>query len=180
LRTNHFFVLTGGPGAGKTTVIDGLTAEGYAGTVEAGRAVIQDQSAIDGPALPWKDPALFAEHMLTWEMRSHAIARETAGTVFFDRGVPDVIGYLRLSEKPVPIHVERAAEKFRYNRRVFVFPPWRAIFRQDEERRQDFAEAERTFEAVRDAYRDVDYQCVEVPMAPPAERVRFILQNMSD
>lgn len=179
MRTNTFFVLTGGPGAGKTTVLDRLQAQGHAGTVEAGRAIILDQSAIDGPALPWKDPAVFAEHMLTWEMRSHALARDNAGITFFDRGVPDVIGYLRLSGLPVPIHVERAAEKFRYNPKVFVFPPWRAIFRQDDERRQDFAEAERTFEAVRDAYRDADYQCLEVPMITPDERMRFILQHVA-
>ena len=176
--TNTFFVLTGGPGAGKTTVLDLLRDEGHSGTVEAGRAVIRQQSAIDGPSLPWKDPAIFADHMQTWEMRSHEIARENGGVTFFDRGVPDVIGYLRLSGLPVPIHVERAAERYRYNRRVFVFPPWEKIYRPDEERHQDFDEAGRTFEFVRDAYRDVDYQCIEVPMLTPDERKRFILEQI--
>lgn len=172
------FVLTGGPGAGKTTVVDTLAAEGYATAPEAGRAIIRDQTAIGGSILPWKDPIAFSEHMLTWEMRSHAAASQAGVVTFFDRGVPDVIGYLRLSGLAVPPHVERAAELFRYNRRVFILPPWEKIFRPDEERRQDFSEAERTFVVVRDAYRDVDYQCIEVPMASPEERKRFVLANM--
>ncbi|WP_274628382.1 AAA family ATPase [Arvimicrobium flavum] len=176
--SSRYIVLTGGPGAGKTTTLDLLKAAGYSGTVEAGRAIIKDQQAIDGPALPWRDPALFAEHMLAWEMRSHALAAGTAGVTFFDRGVPDVIGYLRLSGLPVPPHVERAAHVFRYSPRVFVFPPWRAIFGQDAERKQDFAEAERTFEAVRGAYLDLGYACVEVPPAPPPQRAAFILQSV--
>jgi len=44
-----FFVITGGPGSGKTTLIDALEEAGFARTVEAGRGVIQDQVAIDGP-----------------------------------------------------------------------------------------------------------------------------------
>ena len=50
----HLFVITGGPGSGKTTLIDALARAGFARTVEAGRAIIQDQQAIDGPAL--RDP----------------------------------------------------------------------------------------------------------------------------
>ena len=179
MRPERFFVLTGGPGAGKTTLLEALVAAGWTGMPEAGRAVIRDQQAIDGPALPWKDPAAFAERMLAWEMRSHALARKMPGLTFFDRGVPDVIGYLRLSGLAVPGHVERAAALFRYNPRVLVFPPWAAIFRQDTERRQDFAGAERTFEAVRSAYREAGYQCVEVPPAPVAERLRFVLNVIS-
>ena len=175
--SRRFFVLTGGPGAGKTTVLEHIGAKGHAVTTEAGRAIIQDQSAIDGPALPWKDPSIFAEQMLAWEMRSYTLARDNPGLTFFDRGVPDIIGYLRLSGLPVPMHVERAAERYRYNRRVFIFPPWREIFRPDEQRKQDFAEAERTFEFMREAYRDVEYQCVEVAIASPDERIRFIIQN---
>jgi predicted ATPase len=32
--------------------------------------------------------------MLVLEMRSYHMAEEQAGLVFFDRGVPDVLGYL--------------------------------------------------------------------------------------
>jgi predicted ATPase len=99
-------------------LIDALERAGYARTVEAGRAIIQDQVAIGGAALPWLNPAMFAELMLSWEMRSYHIARRQVGCVFFDRGVPDVVGYLFLTGSPVPAYVAKAAETFRYNRRL--------------------------------------------------------------
>jgi predicted ATPase len=170
-----FFVITGGPGSGKTTLIDALEEAGFARTVEAGRGVIQDQVAIDGPALPWREPAAFAELMLGWEMRSYRMATQQAGPVFFDRGVPDVIGYLRLMRLPVPPHIEKAAEVFRYCRRVFMAPPWREIFTQDTERRQDFTEAERTYEALAATYARLGYELVELPRAPVTERLRFVV-----
>ena len=103
--SDRFFVLTGGPGSGKTTLIEALRRAGFATSAEAGRGIIRDQMAIGGPALPWQDRALFAELMLSWEMRSYQDAIEQTGPVFFDRGVPDTLGYLRLSGLPVPEHV---------------------------------------------------------------------------
>ncbi|MGB3387500.1 MAG: AAA family ATPase [Pseudaminobacter sp.] len=173
--SDRFFVVTGGPGSGKTTLITALSAAGFCSTVEAGRAVIRHQAAINGPALPWNDPALFAELMLCWEMRSHAMASGETGPVFFDRGLPDIAGYLRLSGLPVPAHVETAAKTMRYNRRVFILPPWPEIFSQDGERRQDFREAERTYEAMIDAYTTYGYDLVTVPRLPVEERRQFVL-----
>lgn len=174
---NRFFVITGGPGSGKSTLIDALQRAGYARSVEAGRASIQHQIAIDGPALPWRDPALFAELMLSWELRSYALAQAQSGPVFFDRGVPDVVGYLRLVRLPVPAHIERAARMYRYHRQVFIASPWPEIFAQDRERRQDFAEAVRTYDAMVATYADFGYELVELPRAPVAARVDFVLEE---
>ena len=79
---DRFFVVTGGPGSGKSTVIDALARSAYTTSVEAGRGVIQDQVAIGGRALPWDDRILFAEMMLTWEMRSYRIAGRVWHGVF--------------------------------------------------------------------------------------------------
>jgi dephospho-CoA kinase len=45
LQSDRYFVITGGPGAGKGSLIEMLAAAGYARTVEAGRATIQQQLA---------------------------------------------------------------------------------------------------------------------------------------
>src|SRR3546814_20487999 len=65
-----FHVITGGPGSGKSTLIEALAVEGFDHMPEAGRAIIRDQVAIGGAALPWADRAAFAALMLGWELRS--------------------------------------------------------------------------------------------------------------
>ncbi|KVS42605.1 AAA family ATPase [Burkholderia ubonensis] len=174
----RFFVVTGGPGSGKSTLIDALERAGFARSQEAGRGVIQDQVAVDGPALPWRDRSAFAELMLGWEMRSHHLARQARGPVFFDRGVPDVIGYLRLSGLAVPAHADAAARRFRYHRRVFIAPPWPDIYTRDAERRQDFAEAVRTYDAMVECYASYGYRLIELPRASVKARVRFVLDAL--
>jgi predicted ATPase len=174
----RFHVITGGPGSGKSTLVEALGRHGYAHSIEAGRAIIQDQTAIDGPALPGRDPLAFAELMLSWELHSHRLAHRLSGPVFFDRGVPDIVGYYHLLGRPVPSHVTRASERFRYNRRVFLAPPWPEIFRQDAERKQTPEEAERTYEAMVTAYSSCSYELLALPLASVEERVGFVLASI--
>ena len=177
-NAERFYVITGGPGSGKTSLIEALRSRGYACSTEAGRAIIQDQVTIGGSALPWRDRMLFAELMLQWEMRSYHVAELNSGPMFFDRGVPDVIGYLRLIGAPVPEHVMKTAAEFRYHRNVFIAPPWREIFRQDVERKQDFDEAQRTYESLFRTYKELGYELVELPRVAVEDRVKFILDRL--
>ena len=173
-NADRFYIITGGPGSGKTTLIEALAELGVNTMPEAGRAIIQDQVAIGGKALHWADRAAFAELMLSWEMRSYREALKLSGPVVFDRGVPEVMGYLRLCGLPVPAHVERAAELFRYHRRVLVAPYWPEIFVQDGERKQTPEEAEATYQAVIDTYSTAGYDLIHLPLAPVEERARFV------
>lgn len=177
-KLDRFIIISGGPGAGKTTLIEALAALGHGRTLEAGRFIIQRQVAIGGTALHWADQRLFAELMLMHEIRNYEEAREQAGLVFFDRGVPELCGYLPMVGRETPPHFERAAELYRYNRTVFLAPPWREIFAGDAERKQDFDEAVRSFEHCLAIYLAKGYGVVELPRASVAERVRFVLGHL--
>lgn len=174
---HRFYVISGGPGSGKTSLLDALEREGYCRTQEAGRGIIQHQVAMGGSALPWDDKLLFAELMLSWEIRSYQMAQQTTGPVFFDRGVPDIAGYLQLEKMTIARHMRKAVETFRYNQTVFMAPPWREIYRPDRERKQDFAEAVRTYQVLRTTYESEGYRVQEIPCASIEERVRFVLAN---
>ncbi len=115
--------------------------------------------------------------MLSREMQSHRLHAGRQENVFFDRGVPDAAGYLRLLGHAVPDHMVRAMALFRYNRQVFICPPWPEIFRQDKERKQTMDEAIRTYQAMMATYADCGYELVEVPRASVEERVAFILDS---
>jgi predicted ATPase len=174
--SSSFFVVTGGPGSGKSTLIEALAKVGVATMPEAGRAIIRDQAAIGGNALPWADRMAFAELMLEWEMRSYREAQALAGPVVFDRGIPDTVGYLRLCGLPTPAHFERAAEVFRYSAGVFIAPHWPEIYAPDAERKQTSEEAEATYRAVAEAYGWAGYELVELPKVSVEERVEFVLE----
>jgi predicted ATPase len=168
----NFHVLTGGPGVGKTAVLRELERRGELVVEENARAVIRQQAASGGRGLPWGDNDLFVR--LTAERDIAAfdgLARETR-RVFFDRGIFDSYG--ANGTTPPPWLVE-AIRTRRYNANVFVFPAWREIYEMDEERRQDWAEAERTFDLVLQTLPPLGYAPVVVPKASVAERADFIL-----
>ena len=61
---------------------------------------------------------------------------------------------------------------------VFLAPAWRKIYITDDERKQDYAEAERTTELMKAVYEECGYEVVELPKASPEKRAEFILQHL--
>ncbi|MDL2284806.1 AAA family ATPase [Oxalobacter sp. OttesenSCG-928-P03] len=174
----HFFVITGGPGSGKTTLLQSLEDRYFLVMPEGGRAIIQDQTAIGGRALPWEDKSAYAELMLNWELRSYREAPRRNRPVLFDRGIPDVIGYLELNSLPVPQHLSNAAEHYRYHRKVFIAPHWPEIYEKDAERKQSHDEAMATYHAMLEVYRRLGYELLELPKENLDRRVQFIMDNL--
>lgn len=178
MGASNLFVLTGGPGSGKSTLVSALRERGFMTVDESGRAIIREELAEGGDALPWGDRARFAQRMLDRETENHARMRESSATVIFDRGIPDVIGYLRLCDLPVPAAADEAARIWRYNPLVFIAPFWAQIYAQDAERKQSAEEAERTYLTMHAVYSEYGYELAELPLATVEERTEFVLARI--
>lgn len=172
--SDHFFVVTGGPGSGKTSLITELACRGFHTISESGRAVIREEVASGGDALPWADRMAYAERMLERDLRAYEDAQTLSGPVIFDRSIPDILGYLTLCGLPVPPHVAAATKAARYNARVFLAPYWDEIFTQDTERKQTCAEAKATCAVMRETYTALGYQITELPRADIVTRADFV------
>jgi predicted ATPase len=184
-----FHIVTGGPGSGKTSLIAALAERGIATLPEAGRAVIREEVAAGGHALPWGDRLAFAERMARFDLaaleraEAEAAAAQAAGSapapLVFDRGLPDVVGYLRLCGLAVPDWMFRAATERRYARRVFLAPFWPEIYATDTERRQSSDEARRTTEVMVETYTALGYELVALPRSSIAARAAFVLEALA-
>ncbi|VTS64817.1 Uncharacterised protein [Streptococcus dysgalactiae subsp. equisimilis] len=111
IELKHCFVFTGAPGTGKTSLLEALRRHGQRCVGEAGRAIIRQQLANRGDALPWANAEAFKTLMLEQALATWQAHRETAGPVFFDRGIVDVLGYARLSRLDEPPRAARSGER---------------------------------------------------------------------
>ncbi|HKJ42862.1 MAG TPA: AAA family ATPase, partial [Sunxiuqinia sp.] len=74
--------------------------------------------------------------------------------------------------------IEKASE-YRYSPIVYVAPPWKEIYQQDEIRHETYAEACRIHNYICETYLELGYQLIELPKASIDERVQFIINDMT-
>jgi predicted ATPase len=174
----HLVVITGPPGSGKTPIVRELVALGFTGVAEPAREVIAEQRASGGDGVYDKDPRLFWSLMLSRAVADLERMRNADGPVFFDRGIPDLIGYAQLFELDASAATSAAAT-YRYHDVVFALPSWPDIYVTDSERKMTFESAEAFGEHVHDVYVELGYTVVAVPRDTVVARARFILDTLN-
>jgi len=177
LENANLVVITGGPGAGKTTVLRELEQRGFGCVPEVARQIIQEQVRACGDAVPWANADRYCRLMLERSIASYRENHPAYTVTFCDRGIPDTLCAARLLRLPWESEVLAACEEYRYGTRVFLAPPWREIYETDAERKQTYDEAVRTYELLASIYRNCGYEVVEIPKVSPGLRAEFIVEQ---
>lgn len=180
MYASNFYIITGGPGVGKTTLLQELQKAGYPVVREAAREIIRTQVAAGGEGLPWENRDLYTQLMADASIADYLDIQEHEGQtpVFFDRGLPDAVCYAEMIGSPLAQTLWPALSEYRYHPTVFLLPPWKEIYDTDNERKQTWAEAEATYGYMKELYIRAGYIPVEVPKADVQTRCRFVSDHI--
>lgn len=170
-------VITGGPGTGKTTIIDCLINNGYTCLPEISRQITLEAQKQGIEQLFLEKPLLFSELLLEGRKKQFQEASTiSAATVFIDRGIPDILAYMHYIGDSYPAFFDMACKENKYTT-VFILPPWEEIYESDEARYENFQQAQLIYEHLKETYKNYGYHLIEVPKGTLNERVDFIMNQ---
>lgn len=183
MKVKKKIVISGGPGSGKTTVINLLKQRGYCCFDEISRSIIQ-AGKDKGISNAFKsDPLSFSQQI--WQGRQKQynaatkidVASYVSPWIFFDRGLPDVTAYLT-EDDLINCTWVTSLQSCSYDN-VFLIEPVKAIYTKDNARMESFEEAFHLHQRIKVAYGRLA-SFYEVPFLSPHDRVDYILERCHD
>ena len=171
------YILTGAPGAGKTTLIRQLETLGYFVVEEAATAVIALGQA-QGVPEPWNNPGFIDQIMALQKQRQIQTASLPLEWQFFDRSPLDTYALSVYSSLPVSAalsdEIERI-EKERIYQKIVFFIANLGFCEPTAARKISFEDSLR-FEAIHEeVYKSRNYDCIKIAAKTVQERVEDIL-----
>jgi len=171
-------VIAGGPGTGKTSVIDNLQSKGFTCFEEISRQVTLNARKNGIEQLFLTEPLLFSKMLLEGRIKQFLDAEnQETSAVFMDRGLPDVLAYMDYIGDQYPDYFIETCETYIYDA-VFVLAPWQEIFTSDNERYENFEQAIEIHEYLLKTYTRFGYKLIDVPFGTVDFRSNFILETL--
>jgi predicted ATPase len=170
------YIITGAPGAGKTTILAALQSRGYAVVDEAATEINVRLQAL-GHDEPWRDPGFIDAITLLQRERLEQPTHPATAIQIFDRSPVCTLAlahYLGLPITPILAReVDRVVAGSIYQPRVF-FVHLLGFTTPTAVRRISYAQSV-TFERFhQQAYRNHGFELIDVPAATVGERVELI------
>ncbi len=172
MKRNNWYVVTGAPSSGKTTVISSLEGEGYHVVHEIARSYINQKlnQKLTIQEIK-KDAKTFQDEIMKMQIKTEK-GLCTEETVFLDRGIPDIYAYYNLYEIPFDLTLENKLKKASY-KKIFLLDM--LPYKDDYVRTESPEQQRRLYELIQEAYQYFGFKVVKVPVLSPQKRARFIL-----
>jgi predicted ATPase len=176
MTATHWYVITGAPSSGKTTLLAELEKTGYHVVHEVARTIIESELA-RGRTLQQirADKKSFENRILEAKIALEARLAKNE-VIFLDRGVPDSIAYFKISGLDPAIAWAKSRPD--HYRKVFLLD--RLPFQKDHVRIEESATAAELERALEMGYRELGYAVQRINVMPVADRLKIILDALGD
>lgn len=172
-------VITGGPGTGKSSIIEELKKRGHICFEEISRQVTLEARENGIEQLFLSQPLLFSKLLLEGRAKQFTEADTYENTtIFLDRGLPDVLAYMDFYDSDYPESFVKVCQNSTYDT-VFIVTPWKDIFQSDNVRYETFEQSEQIHEQLLNTYKKFGYHLVPIPFDTVKKRADFILDSLN-
>ncbi len=173
--SNKWYVLTGGPCAGKTTILHELKKKGYVTVPEVARAYIDRELSLGKTIEEIRaDEPQFQRNLIQMKIDAEKELSPDA-IAFFDRGMHDSEAYLKAQGvSPTPFLLEAMGNSM--YQKVFLFEMLPLV--QDGARTESPELAAKLHQLLGESYEAAGMPVIPVPVMSIKERLDFILNNL--
>ena len=175
MSETNWYVVTGAPSSGKTTLVRELEKLGYRVVHEVARGYIEKQIAQGRTLNEMRaDAKSFENAILNAKIAIEAELPEDE-VIILDRAIPDSIPYFQTAGLDTKEAIKRSPRN-RYKRVLLLD---RLPFQVDDARTEDGLVAAELDQGLEQSYRALGYNVIRVPAMPLLERVMFVVREIA-
>ncbi len=171
------FIISGGPGTGKTSIINEFSKK-FKVFPEAAREVGNNDPRFMGKSVKEINPYDFQRAIFDFQKNEfNKIKEKNHKILFSDRGFGDTLAYYEFHNLKIPKDEFDYARKFRCSK-IFILD-FLNFYEKDALRQENNKEQKKIHELIIAMYQKLDYKPIIVPFMSILERVNFVLSKIN-
>lgn len=177
IQVNNRHLIVGGPGSGKTTLVNAMGKIGFNTMDEAAYRIVDKNLKNGSNNLPWGNRHAFDAEVFILMLNDYFDENRSKPT-FYDGGLLDILAWEAFLGFDSKLFV-KFAKMYRYEKTVFILEPWEDIYLRNNIRNFSFSDSQRVFYSIKKYYFDFNYDIVLIKKNTSIdERKNIILRHL--